>query len=219
MPTTAPVSAVAQRVAELNKRARNEPEAAQDDAWAWIEELAARLPDPVVETELAELFAAGTPADVDGQTFGILVGWTTVTGLDRTGAALLPVVKTALRAIGVPWIGKKFDNAQQRGTNTMTRTADVLVRLFGQGYRLQKNGAYWEGFEMLNRVEQSVVSPGTHVLVLDYEAGELGNPWPINRIRDEAVQLVPGTYLGAKIWHQSDGYRQLAWWAAKSDVG
>ena len=67
---------------------------------------------------------------------------------------------------------------------------------------------------MLNFVEESVMSPGTQVLVLDYE--NIGtNPWPINQIRDEAVEIVPGTYLGAKLWHQENGYRQLAFWAAK----
>ena len=56
------------------------------------------------------------------------------------------------------------------------------------------------------------------MLVLDYESAEAANPFPINRIRDEAVQLVPGTYLGAKLWHQADGYRQLAYWAARAPV-
>jgi hypothetical protein len=70
---------------------------------------------------------------------------------------------------------------------------------------------------MLNRVEESVVSPGTRVLVLDYES--IGaNPWPINCVRDEAVQIVPGIYLGAKLWHQDNGYRLLAYWAAKSPI-
>ena len=66
---------------------------------------------------------------------------------------------------------------------------------------------------MLNRVEQSVVSPGTHALALDYESPEVANPFPINRIRDEAVQLVPGTYLGAKGVSQWGVALWLAAWA------
>jgi hypothetical protein len=29
---------------------------------------------------------------------------------------------------------------------------------------------------------------------------------------------VPGVYLGAKLWHQDNGYRLLAYWAAKSPI-
>lgn len=218
MTATKTTSATQSRLAELTQLAKRDPAAAQADMWAWIEELGARLPDPAAEADLAELFASGTPADVDGQTLGILVGWTKVDGLDRTGSVILPIVKAVLPRIQMPWVGKKFDKAKQRGTNTMTRSADILVRLLGRGYRLHKVGEHYEGLEMLNRIEDSVVSPGTQVLVLDYEAAELANPWPINRIRDEAVQVLPGTYLGAKIWHQADGYRQVAYWASKAPV-
>jgi hypothetical protein len=80
---------------------------------------------------------------------------------------------------------------------------------------MRRVGDHWEGFDMLTRIEASVVAPAAEVLVLDYET--IGtNPWPINRIRDEAVQLVPGVYLGAKLWHQQDGYRVLAYWAART---
>ena len=81
---------------------------------------------------------------------------------------------------------------------------------------MRRAGDHWEGFDMLNRAEESVVWPGTQVLVLDYESAEVANPFPINRIRDEAVQVAPGTYLGAKLWRQANGYRLLAYWAAKS---
>ena len=83
---------------------------------------------------------------------------------------------------------------------------------------MRRSRGHWEGFDMLTRVEESVISPGTRVLVLDYESAEVANPFPINRIRDEAVQLVPGTFLGAKLWHQADGYRRLAYWAARGSV-
>jgi hypothetical protein len=118
----------------------------------------------------------------------------------------------------MPWLGKKFDRATERGTNSVTTTAVVLTKLLAPSYRMRRAGDHWEGFDMLNRVEESVVSPGTRVLVLDYES--IGaNPWPINRVRDEAVQIVPGIYLGAKLWRQDNGYRQLAYWAAKSPTG
>jgi hypothetical protein len=208
---------VARRVARLQTFVKTDPQGAQDATWAWIKRLGEGLPGHAAEIELAQLFAAGIPADVDGQTEGILVGWTTANpDLDAAGRILRSVAHTVTARLGLmPWLGKKFDQRAQRGTNSVTFLAVVLARLLAPGYRMRNVGGHWEGFDMVNRVETSVVSPGTKVLVLDYET--IGtNPWPINKIRDEAVQIVPGIYLGAKLWHQADGYMQLAYWAARN---
>jgi hypothetical protein len=212
-------SLVDDRMARLQAIEKIDPQAAQDAAWAWIERLGAGLPGPAAEIELAQLFAAGAPAVVDGQTNGILVGWTTSDAdLNRTGRVLRAAAKTLTTRLGLmPWLGKKFDRSAQRGTNSVTTTGVVLTLLLAPSYRMRRAGDHWEGFDMLNRVEASVVSPDTRVLVLDYET--IGtNPWPINHVRDEAVQIVAGVYLGAKLWHQDNGYRQLAYWAARSPV-
>jgi hypothetical protein len=195
----------------------NAEEAAQDTAWTRLERLGAGLPGQAAEAELARLFAAGTPAEVDGQTEGMLVGWTTPdSDLGRSGRVLRAVAMFVTERLGLmPWLGKKFDRAAARGTNSVTASAVAVTKLLAPSYRMRRAGDHWEGFDMLNRIEESVVSPGTQVLVLDYET--IGtNPWPISRVRDEAVQISPGVYLGAKLWHQDNGYRQLAWWAAKS---
>jgi hypothetical protein len=212
-------SLVDDRMSRLQAIAKLDPQAAQDAAWAWMERLGAGLPGEAAEIELAQLFAAGAPAVVDGQTDGMLVGWTTPDAdLNRTGRVLRAAAKTMTTRLGLmPWLGKKFDRPAQRGTNSVTTAATVLTKLLAPGYRMRRAGDHWEGFDMLNRVEASVVSPDTRVLVLDYET--IGtNPWPINRVRDEAVQIAPGVYLGAKLWHQDNGYRQLAYWAAKSPI-
>lgn len=208
-------TAVAGKVARLQNFAGADHQAAQDAAWAWIQRLGKGLPGHAAEIELAQLFAAGSPADVDGQTDGILVGWTTANpDLDRTGRILRTVFRTFTGLGFMPWLGKKFDQRAQRGTNSVNLLAVPLTALIAPRYRLRRSGGHWEGFDMLNRIEASVVSPGTQVLVLDYET--IGtNPWPINKVRDEAVQIVPGIYLGAKLWHQADGYMQLAYWAAR----
>ena len=216
---TSTKSPVDERISRLQAIEKIDPQAAQDAAWAWIERLGAGLPGHTAEIELAQLFAAGAPAVVDGQTEGILVGWTTPDAdLDRTGRALGAIFKIATTRLGLmPWLGKKFDRSAQRGTNSVTTTAVLLTKLLAPTYPMRRTGDHWEGFDMLNRVEASVVSPRTRVLVLDYET--IGtNPWPINRVRDEAVQIVAGVYLGAKLWHQDNGYKQLAYWAARSPV-
>jgi hypothetical protein len=212
-------SLVDDRISRLQAIADIDPQAAQDAAWAWIKRLGAGLPGDAAEIELAQLFAAGTPAEVDGQTDGMLVGFTTPDAdLDQTGRVLHAAAIAVTGRLGLmPWLGKKFDRSAQRGTNSVTTAAVVLTALLAPGYRMRRAGDHWEGFDMLNRIEDSVVSPDTEVLVLDYET--IGtNPWPINRIRDEAVQIVPGIYLGAKLWHQNNGYRRLAYWAAKSPI-
>jgi hypothetical protein len=212
-------STVDEQLSRLQTIANIDPLAAQDAAWAWIERLGAGLPGDAAEADLAQLFAAGTPAEVDGQTHGMLVGWITPDAdLDRAGRAIHVVGAITTDRLGLmPWLGKKFDRAAQRGTNSVTALAVVLAKFLAPTYRLRRAGDHWEGFDMLNRVEDSVVAAGTRVLVLDYET--IGtNPWPINQVRDEAVQLVPGVYLGAKLWHQENGYRQLAYWAAKSPI-
>jgi hypothetical protein len=217
--STSTKSPVDERISRLEAIGKIDPQAAQDAAWAWIERLGAVLPGHAAEIELGQLFAAGEPAAVDGQTEGMLVGWTTPDAdLNPTGRALRAIFKTATTRLGLmPWLGKKFDRSAQRGTNSVTITAVVLTKLLAPTYPMRRSGDHWEGFDMLNRVEASVVSPGTRVLVLDYET--IGtNPWPINRVRDEAVQIVPGVYLGAKLWHQDNGYKQLAYWAARSPV-
>lgn len=192
-------------------------QATQDEAWALLKRLRAGLPGEAAEAELAQLFVGGAPAVVDGQTEGMLVGWVVPDAdLDRIGRILRTVAMFVTERLGLmPWLGKKFDRVAQRGTNSVSTAAVVATKLLAPNYRMRRAGDHWEGFDMLNRVEESVVAQGTQVLVLDYES--IGtNPWPINRVRDEAVQIAPGVYLGAKLWHQDNGYQLLAWWAAKS---
>ncbi len=213
--TTATVEA---RIAALQELAKTDPQAAQDATWAWFQRLGAQLPAHAAELELANIFAAGDPADVDGQTEGMLVGFLEpAADLERTGRTILTLANFIVGRLGLmPWLGKKFDKQAQHGTNAVTGLAPLLGTVLWRSYRFTKVEGHWEGFRMLNRTEESVVAPGTQVLVLDYE-NEGSNPFPINQIRDEAVQIVPGTYIGAKLLHQANGYRQLAFWAAKKN--
>ncbi len=82
---TGTASRAADRISRLHAIAKIDPQAGHDAAWAWIERLGAGLPGDAAEIELAQLFAAGAPAEVDGQTEGMLVGWTTPdTDLDQS---------------------------------------------------------------------------------------------------------------------------------------
>jgi hypothetical protein len=202
----------------MNTPLKAKEQLTRDAAWDRLRRIGAGLPGAAAEAQLAEMFAAGTPARVDGPTDGMLVGWTDCGAtLDRPGRIVLALGKAVTRMGVMPWLGKRFDRQAQRGTNAVTGTAVVLTGLLAPSYRMRKVGDHWEGFDMLNRVEPSVISAGTQVQVLDYET--IGtNPWPINRVRDEAVEIAPGVLLGLKLWRQADGYHQLAYWAAKTQI-
>lgn len=207
------------RIAALNTLAKRDPKAAQDEVWSWFKELGSDLPGAASEAILDEIYAACAPADIDGQTEGLLVGFVTPKDLDLGGTFIRNLAPLTLKLVPMPWLGKKFDKKAMRGTNAITNLAGNALKVLLPLYkRPAKVGDHFEAFDMLNRYEESVISPGTQVLVLDYEATEVANPWPVSNIRDEAVQVVPGVLLGAKLWRQEDSYRQFAWWAAKSPL-
>jgi hypothetical protein len=110
-------SPIDERISRLEAIGKIDPQAAQDAAWAWIERLGARLPGHAAEYELGQLFAAGEPAAVNGQTEGMLVGWTTPdAALNPTGRGLHAIFKTATTRLGLmPWLGKKFDRSARDG--------------------------------------------------------------------------------------------------------
>ena len=87
-----------------------------------------------------------------------------------------------------------------------TRLA-LITKLIAPTYGFERGGAHLEGFEMTNWVEPGKVNPDTNVYVIDYES--TGNPWPFNHVRDELVEIVPGTYLGKMLWRQGDAEHRL----------
>ena len=110
--------------------------------------------------------------------------------------------------------GKRFVRDEKRGTNSVTRPA-LAVKLIAPAYGLRKTVDHYEGFEMRNWVEPSSLDPDTQVLVIDYRAN---NPWPMTRIRDELVEVVPNSYLGKMIWCQKGGNKLWAYFALRTPV-
>jgi hypothetical protein len=207
---------VAERVSQLKQLANTDPQAAQDAVWGWFQRVGRQLPAPAAQAELSELFATSTPAStVDGQTEGLLVGWVARNpALNASGRALRGAAVAVTVRLGVlPWLGKRFDAQAKHGTNSLSRLG-LLVRPLTT---LRKTGDHYEAFPMTNWVEPGKVDPATDVLVIDY-ASLADNPWPVSRIRDELVEIVPNTYLGKMLWHQDDDYYLLAYFALKTPV-
>jgi hypothetical protein len=214
--TTSTTSTVAERVAHLKELAKTDPQAAQDAVWGWLQRVGRQLPAPAALTELAKLFTTSTPAtSVDGQTEGLLVGWVPRhPALNRGGKGLHASAKTVTTRFGVlPWLGKRFDAHAKHGTNSISRLG-LLARPLT---KVHKAGDHYEAFPMTNWVEPGKIDPDTDVLVIDY-ASLPDNPWPVSRIRDELVEIVPNSYLGKMLWRQDDGYYLLAYFALKTPV-
>lgn len=214
--TTTKAFAIADRVASLRELAVSDPQSAQDAAWAWFQRLGKSLPDIAAEAELAELFRNSTSGDtVNGQTEGIVLGFPAphpeMDLLGRTGRAFAErFVKRAN-----PWLGKRFIREEQRGTNSVTMAA-LVVKVIAPNYGLHKVGDHYEGFDMRNWVAPSSLDPATQVMVIDYQ---INNPWPMSRIIDELVEIVPNTYLGKMVWTQKGGNKLWAYFALKTPVG
>jgi hypothetical protein len=207
---------VEQRVKTLAQLAEHDQQVAQDAAWGWFQRLGEQLPAEAADAELSELFNCGKPGHaVDGQTEGVLLGWTSPAhDLDRGGRALSAFGRR-LTNVHVPWVGKRFDSPAQRGTNSLTGVAR-LAKLIAPTYRFTRGDVHLEGFEMTNWVEPGKLDPNTEVYVIDYESA--GNPWPFRHVRDELVEIVPNTYLGKMLWRQGDEHRLMLYFALKTPV-
>jgi hypothetical protein len=202
--TEAP-SKVAERAAALRALAEREPDAARDATWLWFRELG----DQSAEGELNELFALGrAPSGLDGPTDGILVV-----------PLIQPALDWALRlltAAWMPWMGKRFDAAANRGDNRLTGSARWPARVLWPMYGPKAASDGLTAFDFETYVEPGKHDPDTDVLVIDY-APVADNPRLLIRsIRDELVEIVPGAYLGKILYRSSDGsYTNLGFFALR----
>jgi hypothetical protein len=182
---------VAERVAELRELAKTDPVGARDQAWDWIKELGRRATsdrEGALE-ELQEMFLCGRPAEgIEGQTEGILVTWTMHPVADK-------LVGTVTNA-WMPWVGKKFDQVQQRGVNTLTKSARWPAKLLWPLYGTRPDPLGRGAFDFTTYVEAGKLDPSVDVLVIDYESVRSNPRLLIRQIRDELVEIVPGANLG-----------------------
>jgi hypothetical protein len=205
-------SEIADRVAELRRRAAADPLPARDEAWRWFIQLGEQAGRDAGSgaAALAELFALGTPAaGIDGRTEGILVAPTISAPVDR----LLRGVSGAW----MPWLGKRFDAGAGRGDNVLTSSARWPAKLFWPLYATRPLAEDRSAFDFETRVEPSEDDPGVEVLVIDYVVVDSNPSFVIKRIRDELVEIVPGANLGKVLWRHGDGsYALIGYFALRS---
>jgi hypothetical protein len=207
---------VERRVQVLRELAQSDPAAAADQAWAWFVEAGKRFHDDRdgAGEELAALFRAGTPSrEIDGPTQGALITLTVHPALDRGTAAIT--------TLWLPWLGKRFDAAAQRGENLLRRSARWPSKALWPRYRMNDAPQGLAAFDFEMRVEAGKDDPDREVLVIDYAPIERNPSFVIRSIRDELVEIVPGAHLGKVLWRHRDGdrYRLLGYFALRSPAG
>lgn len=187
------VSKVEARLTDLREGSATDPAGAQEAAWAWIEELGRRK----AETELDELYRLGTPPRaLEGPTSGILV-----TPLIHPAADFL---LRALTGAWMPWLGKSFDSRAAHGYNRLAPSARWPVKLFWPLYATKPDAGARAAFDFETAIEPGKADPEIEVLKIDYGPVDSNPRFIIRQIRDELVELVPGTYLGKILWRARD---------------
>lgn len=97
----------------------------------------------------------------------------------------------------MPWKGKYFVKAEQRGDNIFTRSSRVVFRLFFPFYGgvIKNPPEHYRAFKFRTYVSAGRVDTDRQVLKIDYD--DKSNPaLSIRRILDELVQVEDGVYLG-----------------------
>jgi hypothetical protein len=214
-PGALPSGPVAERVAKLRELSSTDPEGAREEAWSWIKELGERAKSDREGAlyDLQALFLCGRPAEgIEGQTEGTLVTWTMHPLADK-------LVGT-LTGAWMPWLGKKFDPAEQKGINTLTDSARWPAKLLWPLYSTKDSPLGRSAFDFNTYVEAGKLDPSVNVLVIDYESVPQNPILLIRQIRDELVQIVPGANLGkmlVRVPRRKELFPAL-YFALKSDI-
>lgn len=214
---TEATSPTAQRLEELRTLATTDPAGAQAQTWDWFQDAGKRIGSERDEAigELDELFNAGAPSEgISGQTEGILVGFTMHSIPDRAIAAIT--------GSWMPWAGKRFDAENAKGDNILAKSAKWPAKLLWPFYGTKDAGDDLTAFDFTTRVEKGADDPELDVLVIDYAPVDSNPRVIIKSIRDELVEVVPGTHLGKMLWrtgpYEDAKYHLLAFFALKTPV-
>ena len=199
---------MAARLAELDKLAVASSQQAQDEAWAWLRQLG-RDDD---QAALAELFARGTATSPRTRTAGMPVGpMRAMPGIGLVNAVL---------AVDSPWTGKTFHADGSGGYNRVKLYAAPVLALLRHRARFDRGELV--GFAFDTSIQRGAVDPHVDVLVIEYDAPEHRNPsgmFPLTRVRDELVEILPHTYLGRATWpRKPDDYVLVGYFALKRPI-
>jgi hypothetical protein len=179
-------------VSQLRGICAEQPELARREAWEQIRLAGARAGAKRREAHdsLNRIFRLGNPPSrpLNGPQRGILVTPTTFATLD-------PLFRGIARA-WMPWVGKRFDSANETGDNLLLASARVPVKLMWPSYELESAGEErYAAFRFRTHTDPGTIDSDRDTLKIDYDSDD--NPaFLIRNILDELVEVVPGAYLG-----------------------
>lgn len=185
-------------------------ELARRGAWNQIRLAGARSatnPSEAQETlnRIFRLGAAPSPP-LEGPYSGILVTPTVA----RPADSLLRAISSAW----MPWLGKRFNPAEQSGDNMFLPSVRTPGRVLFPSYEFQdgEDGGL-VAFRFRTYASPGTVDPDRETLKIDYDSDE--NPGLLIRdILDELVQVVPGAYLGKVLLRRrGDRWRLVGYFA------
>jgi hypothetical protein len=203
----------ADRVERLREVALNEPDIAQDAAWAWIAHLG-QLTDRDhtrgVE-QIERLFEQGqVPAPLEGEAEGMMVAYMVAKPVD--------FMMRKIGAVWMPWLGKRFDAERERGENRITNEFGFFTRAIWPTYSTRRGEGERRGFEFETRVDRGAIEPAVPVLVVDYSRVPQNPRRIVPSIRDELVQIVPGIHLGRWLYRRpNDQWKNVAYFALRTE--
>ena len=197
---------------ELREQAKSDPAAAREATWEWFKELGAETGRNRAggSAKLNELFRLGVPpADIDGQTEGILVAPLIAGPVDA-------FARTVTKA-WMPWLGKRFNKAEARGDNVLASSAKWPSKLLWPLYSMGEAQGGKAAFDFETGVEPGKADPDVQVLKIDYAPVDRNPGLTIKPVRDELVEIVPGANLGKILWRGRKGdYTLIGYFALKS---
>ena len=112
---------------------------------------------------------------------------------------------TTLTGAWMPWLGKSFDAAADRGYNRLAPSARWPAKLLWPFYSTTDDEDARHAFDFETAIEPGKADPDVQVLKIDYGPVESNPGLVIRRIRDELVEIVPDTYLGKILWRSGEG--------------
>lgn len=185
---------VIDRLTTLRDKADRDSALAQRESWDWLAELG-RADD---HAALSALFGHGVAESPRARTLGMPVG----PMRNIPGGGFI----TAVLSLDSPWTGKTFDADGSGGYNRVKLYAAPVVAALTRS--LHRKGREIATFSFDTTIGPGAVEPHVDVLAIEYGRPEHGNPtkiFPLTRIRDELVRILPGVYLGRATYRRAPG--------------
>ena len=125
-------------------------------------------------------------------------------------------IARGISEVWMPWLGKSFDPATERGANVLAPSARGPLKALWPSYEPEAaRPDAIDVFPFLTRRGSGEIDPEVEVLKIDYDIDE--NPtFLIRNILDELVELEAGFYLGRALYRHRGAFRPIGFFTLSS---